>query len=194
MANVFMKFRPFEGPASYTFKDPDTGYQYTANTQAELVKKIIGYRTQNRLEPLEALDAVLVNYWCHLPENRGKCEPYRLRRGFLQTLRGGISLLLNYAYDKFVTQEKAEARAAVCVDCPYNVVPEKGKVNEWLDEIAVACVGDRRTSVHTELGTCAVCSCPLSSKVFYGGKIELELEELEQMPNFCWQRKEVLNG
>lgn len=187
MASVFMKFRPFYGPHAFTFVDPDTKYQYNASTQAELVKKIIGYRTQNRLEPIEALDAVLENYWCYLPENKGKCKPYPLKRGFLQMFKGGIALLINYAYDKFVGQELADARAEICARCPHNIKPEKGVVNAWLDEIAVASVGDRRTKVHDELGTCEICSCPLPAKVFYGGTIDLSEDELSQMPDYCWQ-------
>lgn len=194
MASVFMKFRPFYGPNRFIFVDPDTKYEYTASSQAELVKKIIGYRTQNRLEPIEALDAVLENYWCYLPENKGKCKPYKLSRGFLQTLKGGISLLVNYAYDKFVSQKKADERSEICRKCPYNIHPEKGSIGTWLDEIAIASVGDRKSSAHDDLGTCAICSCPLACKVWYGGTLDLSEDELDAMPDYCWQKKEVLNG
>lgn len=190
MSNVFMKFRPFEGPSRYVFTDPDTNYQYKAENQAQLVKQVIGYRTQNRLEPIEALDAVLENYWCHLPENKGKCTFYTLKRGFLQTLKGGISLLTNYMYDKFVTQEKADARAEVCSKCPHNVHPEKGKFDAWADEIAVATIGERKTKYDTQLGTCELCGCPLRCRTWFGGAEELDQKELMQFPGFCWRVKE----
>lgn len=190
-----MKFRAFQGPASYTFVDPDSKYKYTAQNQSELVKMIIGYRKQNRLEPIEALDAVLENYWCRLRENRGKCAFYQLKRGFLETMRGGISLLTNYMYDKFVTQEVADSRALICIECPENVDPEKGTLVAWEDEIAQAMVGDRKSNYHNNLHTCKACGCLLKGKVFYQGKLSLDDETLAQMPGKCWQRQEFLvNG
>lgn len=193
MTSVFMKFRPFQGPSHYTFVDPDTQHKYTAGNQAELVKQILGYRTQNRLEPIESLDTVLENYWCTLPENTGKCKHFVLKRGLLQTLKGGISLLVNFAYDKFVSQEKADARAEICVSCPHNKDVYKGRMTAWEDMIAEASVGDRKSKYQDKLFTCDVCLCPLRSKIHYGGKIDLNEEELKQMPDVCWQKKEVLS-
>lgn len=194
--SVFMEFKPFQGPSAYTFIDPDTQHQYTAQNQAELVRMILGYRQQNRLEPIEALNEVLENYWCRQRENKGKCSFYQLKRGFLETMKGGISLLTNYMYDKFVTQDQADARASICIECPENVDPEKGMLVAWEDEIAQACVGDRKSKYHDRLHTCKACGCLLKGKVFYSGKLELEPDTLAQMPvGKCWQREEFLaNG
>lgn len=192
MASVFMKLKSFEAPQLYSFTDPDTGYHYQAANQEKLVQHIVAYRAQNGLEPLEALGAVLQNYWCAQPENKGRCEHYVLKRGFLQTLKGGIALLTNFMYEKFVSQEEAERRAKICLDCPHNIKFKKGKFNGWADSVAEASVGDRKTPYDKDLGNCAICSCLLKSKIFYGDKIELDQDELEQMPDFCWQKQEVL--
>lgn len=190
---MFMKFKALEGPVYWTFTDPDSGYIYRANSKPDLVKFIVSYRAQNQLPEIEYLGETIDNYLCHHPSNKGRCEPMpSLKRGLMKTIRGGIALLETWLYDKTVTQEKADERAAVCVECPHNVFPRIGAIDKWSDAVAFACLGDDRKSKYNDkLGHCEVCSCVLKSKVFFGGEIELTKHELVQMPDFCWQKKEV---
>ncbi len=189
---IFKKFLPFQSSSVYVFLDPDTQYHYSAGTYPELVQKIIAYRSQNKLDPIENLSFVLDNYLCTLPENIGKCGPATLRRNFLGFIKGGISLLRNMAYDAYVTQSRADERSAICAACPHNVKPEKGAFTFWADRVAEASIGSRRSKHHDELGTCDCCGCPLRPKVFIGEKIELTEEEVEEMSTNenCWQVKE----
>lgn len=187
-----MRFKQFEGPYRWVFKDPDTDYEYRADSKRDLVRLIVSYRAQNGLDEIEFLGDVIDNYLCGIPENKGKCIPvHKLKRGLMQTLRGGVALLETWLYDKTTTQEVADARADVCVKCPHNTFPEVGAFNHWANQVAEACVGDKRSFHNDQLGVCDICTCPLRAKVFYGGEIELSKEELAQMPGFCWQKKEV---
>lgn len=189
---MLLKFVPFAGPKSYQFKDPDTGYLFNAPNIHSLYNHIISYRVQNNLPLLEGLPEVVENYLCHLPENKGGCMPReKLKRGWLTTLRGGVTLLENLWYKKTVSQEKADERAAICIQCPHNIFPDKGAFIAWADEIAEASVGDKRSKYHDELGNCEICSCPLRPKVFFEGKITLPEDQVARLPDFCWQLKEI---
>jgi len=183
-----MRFKPFHAPKEFKFKDPDTGFEYRNQTRQGLVKHIITYRQQNRLSPIEFLDAVLENYWCGLPENGGSCREMPLKRGILETIKGGIKLLTNYAYSKYATQAEADRRSDICVSCKYNIFPDKKRFILWGDMVAQETVGSRKSKNHDKLGNCEVCSCLLKAKVFYEGKLELPEDQLVKMRGVnCWQ-------
>lgn len=188
---MLFKFNPFLAPKAWKFKDPDTGRDYKGTSLADLCTKIRGYREQNNLQPLEFLEATIVNYLCMLPENIGGCRPAEpLKRGIIQTFKGGIALLKDIAYKTFVSQEVADARAKICAGCPLNVFPDKGEFVHWADVIAEASLGKKRSAYHDQLGNCEACTCLMRSKVFYGGEITLTDDEKFKMkkanPN-CWQ-------
>lgn len=188
-----LKFQPFVSSNIFIFKDPDTQYEFQARTMGELMARIIGYRAQNNLEPIENLRDVIEHYLCTLSANLGSCREVKLKRGFVQYIKGGMALLKNYYYgDKNITsQEVAEKRAAQCAVCPYNINPEKGHFDKWADEQAEHSVGDKKTSLHEALHQCEACGCNLKCKVFYKPKVILSSQEKDMMKNVnCWQ----LNG
>lgn len=187
---IFKKFKPFTGPVEYKFVDPDTKYLYKAPDKNELLYRIVAYRRQNELEPIDNLDYVVDNYLCGLPENFGSCQDHHLDRHLMGYIRGGLALLKNMLYKKYVTQEMADYRGSICVGCPLNVFPDKKGFLKWSDKMAEAAVGDRKSIHHENLGNCEVCSCVLKAKVFYGDNITLPEDEYNALPEFCWQRKE----
>lgn len=160
-----------------------------------LVKHILSYRAQNGLPPIEALDRVLENYWCNLPENVGACESVEIERGWLAYIHGGIALLRQMFYRAVVDQETADRRAAQCMACPFNVFPDKVGFLKWSDDIAEQSVGSKRAKHHDKLGNCEVCSCCLKAKVWYdkkNGALTFPKEQLELMAGVdCWQPKEL---
>lgn len=186
---MFKRFRAFEVPAYWVFTDPDTGHSFSGKDKPSLIKDIVNYRFQNNLEPIERLDLVLDNFLCGLPENSYKCQGYELDRKFSQFIKGGLALLKNMAFRRFATQIEAERRSKICEKCPYNVFPDRGPFMKWSDDIAVSCVGERKTQNSSKLGSCAVCNCVLRSKVFYSGELEKFSEEdlLKLRPVKCWQ-------
>ena len=186
---MFYKFKPFQGPEEFLWTDPDTGRQFKEKTKKDLVERIVTYRAQNNLPEIEELGKVLETYWCKLPGNVGKCEPEPLKRGLMGYMKGGISLVKNMVYRKYANKEEAEKRAAVCVQCPYNVFPDKDGFIKWTDEIAYHALGDRTTELDDHLGNCAICSCPMRVKIWYGGK-DFGVEGVEsRLPGYCWQKR-----
>lgn len=191
ICSMVMKFHPTLGPKQWIFRDPDTGHEFKGQTKDLLVRQILSYRKQNRLEEIEEIDLVLENYLCGLPENIGACvERKELKRGLFAYITGGVALFKNVFYKSFVSQEVADSRAEQCVKCPKNIFPDHNGFLIWSDELAKASVGDRRSKLHVNLGSCEVCSCPLRCKVFYDGKVNLtrkQKEEMEALPGGCWQ-------
>ena len=188
---MFRKFKPFEASRVFEFKDPDTGFQYREKSLADLYKRIVTYRAQNNLEPLELLREVVENYLCGLPENTNKCQPMELQRSWFQTVVGGVLLLKNLAFRRYAPQKVAEERAKQCEGCKFNVFPDKGPFISFADNIAVMQVGERRTENAEKLGNCEVCTCVLKSKVFYQGSLpKFPEDQLVQLRSVnCWQLK-----
>lgn len=184
---MISKFKPFQGPNQFVFKDPDLGTDYGPEVSKKaLLDRIRVFREQNHLEPIEFLETVLENYWCSLRENVGRCVVTELPRGILPLMRAGVTLLKNYLYDKFASQEVAEKRAKQCAKCPYN---DTTVSRTWVDLLALNCVEDRRTAQYDRLGQCSVCRCPLNVKVFFDGKVpKPSREEKEKFDSVkCWQ-------
>lgn len=191
MAPTFQRLKVFEAPSSYPFIDPDTGRQFLAPDKASLIKQIVSYRAQNRLDPIEEIDLVLENYWCSLPGNIGKCHTERLERSFFQTVRGGIALVTNvfFGNDAMVSDEEAERRAQICLQCPNNSFPDqKGKFDSWADKLAEASTHGRKVSVNEQLGNCMICSCNLRAKVFKKPPFSFPEDERKALPDFCWAK------
>lgn len=193
---MFLKFKPFTNSKVWEFTDPDTLHKYNAKSRAELVQQIVGYREQNELPRIEYLDKVLENYLCRLPINSGSCVPRKdLSRSMMQTIKGGVALLINYLYESFVDQATADNRAAQCIACPNNIFPDMSGFDAGADLIAQASVGDRRSIHHKNLGNCEVCTCPLRAKVWYNGTVELDLKQIKEMEKVnCWQLKLLPKG
>ncbi len=193
--NMISRFIEFRGPKSWKFVDPDTGHEYSEPDKKSLIERVKAYRSQNELPDITAIDLVIENYLCKLPENKGNCSKVKLQRGWYQTLKGGISLLTNLFYgDKnMVDSTTAEARAMQCLKCPLNAFPDKKKFHAWSDSVAEAMTGGRRVTVHDQLGNCLGCSCTLKGKVWYKGPISLTAEESAKMSEAtngnCWQLK-----
>lgn len=191
--------KPFQAPHSYVFEDPDTGRKFRAATEAQLIAEIVSYREQNGKPKIENLSVVLQNYWCDCPENVGKCRPYKLQRGYMSFIHGGVALLkwVYYGEDGMVDQATAEERAGVCVYgnhgevCPQNQFPDRTRFEIFADHAADAATHGRSTSLDKELGNCMACSCVLRAKVHYGRKITLTDQQLAEMPEFCWQKKVI---
>lgn len=186
---MFKKLKPFEAFSIAQFKDPDTGHIYQADKIQQLYVDIIQYRVQNNLESLENLPDVVENYMCGLPENCNKCNGAELHRTLYQYVKGGVALLKNLYFQKFVTQDVAEKRAMQCQRCEFNVFPDKGPFLGFADDLAIMQVGERKVSEPDKLGSCEVCSCSLRSKVFFDGVLPKATEEEAQKFRkvSCWQ-------
>ena len=68
----------------------------------------------------------------------------------------------------FVDQTEGDRRAAICVNCPHNVIPAgKGWLQNWTDGQMLKSVEGRTTASQDRLGVCEVCSCELRVAVWW---------------------------
>jgi hypothetical protein len=68
----------------------------------------------------------------------------------------------------FVDQAEGDRRAAICVNCPHNVIPAgKGWLQNWTDGQMLKSVEGRTTASQDHLGVCEVCSCELRAAVWW---------------------------
>lgn len=191
---MFRRFTACIAPKAYYFKDPDSGRVTNGTSVQDVAAKVRQYRMQNELEDIPYLEAVIENYLCRQKENLGGCEPLpELKRGLMETLKGGIALLKSMMYSSFASQEVADERAKICLSCPLNTFYDKtDDFAHWCNDVAEQVVGERRSKHHDELGVCSACTCGLRFKVFYNEPIKLtkkqEKEILAENPN-CWQLK-----
>lgn len=97
----------------------------------------------------------------------------------------------------FVSQDEAERRAGICVNCPFNATLQfscgacMGAVLTLIHGI----IGKRKTSYDDRLGACLVCSCSLKAAVHVPVDVQREglNEELKQdfdQIKYCWKRVE----
>jgi len=93
-------------------------------------------------------------------------------------------------FKTFASQEVAEKRALQCSKCKFNVALEDSNAfRQWTNDIAIQCVGQRKTSLDSKLNTCAICSCVLKSKVHIDTKLDpFTPKQVERMKSVnCWQ-------
>lgn len=180
------KFKANKGPREWLFVDPDTSRSFKGATKTQVFNEVVDYRIANKLSPIQHLGDIIEDYTASMPINEGKWNYHPLRRGWLQTFKGGVALLENIFFGEanMVSQEEAERRAAICVSCPHNIFPDKSGFVAWADAIAEHSTDGRKTSRDSELGNCEVCTCVLKAKVHYRGPFDSNSD----FPNFCWQR------
>ena len=193
------KFKPFRGPLSWSFIDPDLHIQYTAKTRDDLLKQITETRKQNNLEDIPHIDIILDNYLCSKPENMGSCEFFNLPRTFMQYVEGGVAYFLNMRYKKIVPLEEAQRRANICLtkctptedlDYGFNRNVSVNPLEDYTNQMFEAQVGEQpKVEGFDKLHTCTCCSCPLKSKVYYGGEINNSKYVEASLPDHCWQKK-----
>jgi len=128
-------------------------------------------------------------------------QPPQNRPGPLQVAAGAkpvVEWLMSGA--EAVPMEQANKRAEICVTCPLN---EKGDWKRWFTvpvaEAIMTALHSRKsmklaTAFDESIFLCGACACPLKLMVHF--PIERKMKALkrdtfDQMPDFCWVRKEA---
>lgn len=114
----------------------------------------------------------------------------------------GLKLLKDLLEGDPVDPELANARAAVCVDCPQNgkgdwrryfTVPASETIRHMLE----ARTGMKLSTFHDEkLNICEACTCPLKFKVHTNLQVILKHTDgdtMKQLPDTCWIKSENAN-
>lgn len=193
-------------PGGWRFEDPDTGFRFDGLNGShyvnftELLSHIRRYREHNSLEPIPALRIVVQNWLCEQPNMVGWCKDYvaqRSKRTLKHYVKGAKALFKAVLAedDGLASQITAEARARVCLSCPYNLPNlEDTLLGKYTDMAVAEYVGERTVESVEDLFSCQLCTCPLRSKVHFSQKIieeSLTKEEKDALPDYCWQKKPI---
>lgn len=94
----------------------------------------------------------------------------------------------------FVDQTEGDRRAAICVNCPNNVIPAgKGWLQNWTDGQMLKSVEGRTTASQDRLGVCEICSCELRAAVWWQPDIVAtttrDAKFARNLPSHCWKRR-----
>ena len=215
MAGRFVSLLSFKKVRANKWKgfiDHTTGYQFNKGYKSfyELEQHVKDFRLDNKLSPVSppfvTLSDELQAFFCANPSFSRECcqnERYASKMPFYQKVYKGASALIQTAMgDKWVPQEQAEKRAALCVGCPFNNIEEKFIIT---DELMKRVVETMTVPIGTKLGVCGVCSCPLGPKVWFPAQIcyqKLSKNEKAKMRQgfihrltnkhaVCWQVAEI---
>lgn len=171
----------------------------------ELIERVRAYINLNNYPEIKDLPYVIEDYVCNQPGNERRCtkrEKFIPARTNAQRARGAAAAAkMVYMGDKsFVSRELAEARAKVCVGCPFNVPDEMKGIDAAANEMLKKLTGQRITEEDKRLGVCGVCTCPLKSKVHMKRSLfedRLSAEEKRALPKeedgksfTCWMVKD----
>lgn len=177
-------------PGGWEVPDPNSGRLFKGETFNELVKKLTAYRRDNGFPAGDPAEEIHTHLCSKFPERCGR-EPMPLH--FKEGLnKEDVSSYLAFFKEVVikrggVPQEQADARAAVCVSCPYNVkLPFCRGCFSLAGKIAEV-AGILRTKHDAALHECGVCGCVCRLKTFT--PLDL-IENKEAFPSFCWVAKE----
>lgn len=174
----------------WSYVEPETGMKIAHNHWRSFLEKAFKHREANGLYTGGGWQDIVWDLLCRQNPQVPSIDTEKPERrmDFADVRRFAITLS-NWlgAEEKWVAQEEAERRAAICAGCPYNVVVSgcwgcKGPLN-WIVEM----MGNRQTSRDADLQQCSKCFCTLRAKVHIPLDVMLEGQEpLEDLPDFCW--------
>ena len=196
-------------PGGWRYTDPDTGFNFRKyRTIEELVDRVTTYRLHNNLPPIPSLRLIIEHWLCCQPNMEQHCKPTtvvsRSLRQYLQGAKAAVKIAAS-GDSAYTTQQEAEARAVICVDCFQNVENKKhSRLGRYTDKYLRSMVGSRRTSLDEQLFSCNLCTCPLRPKVHVTqsiieealtrkerGVLKIPMTSKSGKKFYCWQFKPV---
>lgn len=191
-------------PGGWRYRVPETGQTFEGVNESQLLEMLRAHYRANELEfPANIKDLIEQQIcekhrdYCVDAGGRPPVSPskmasvaYHLAREYTMRLAG---------IDKRVTQERANDRAAICVNCTENVPREEcTQCNmKVLRDLIVKIVGNRGTPFDDRLHVCRVCLCENKAKIHLSLESLKRLtnkEEWAALPQTCWMKIESENN
>jgi hypothetical protein len=180
-------------PGGWRYIQPETGFEFTASTLREVVKKVTAHREANGIA-IGDPSADIQDFVCaQLPLGSEDCihvieGDYAVKTKFTMDdvkrfIQAAVAALGSRG---LVDQPEAERRAAICASCPLNT-NVKGcwrcrGLAEWLFKL----IGARTTAHGSRLNQCGVCGCAIKAKIWLPLDVAKQVSEGYTFPSWCW--------
>ena len=185
------------------FDHRDIGIRIQANDLNDLWHQARQVHLSNNLPLGVAYKKLWLEWLCEdMPRECVECGGQQ-RLTVSDMFRGTMTLVRHWANGADLeSQETAEARAAVCVDCRYNVAMEVPYVrsgccgSKVLSETMRLAIGAKKTSLNDRLNSCGICHCYLPAAVFTPLTVQCpevtsDMRDMfKTVPN-CWKKCEI---
>lgn len=178
--------------------DPDNGHRYERQYRSykEMLGHIFNYRAMNNLPPLKDVDATIFDWLCQQEGmERYCCDIAHKKRTWGQVYKGAKQITKAAILGLYCDAKTAEARAQLCLSCPYNEFMEED-IKYYNPKVIFPLVHGRSVSTQNKLYTCEKCMCILAVKVHHTHKEIIEnlddeiIKELKNDKPDCWQLKD----
>jgi hypothetical protein len=180
-------------PGGWRYTQPETGFEFTASTLREVVRKVTAHREANGIAVGDP-SADIQDFVCaQLPIGSEDCThviegDYALKTHFtMEDVKRFVQAAVAALGSRgLVEQTEAERRAAICASCPLNTTIKgcwrcKGMA-EWLFRL----IGARRTAHGSRLNQCGVCGCAIKAKIWLPQDVAQQVSEGYTFPSWCW--------
>ena len=183
-------------PCGWTYVIPETGLEVEGDGLVDLLEKVKANMVLNDFPYSRAKIYPLVM------ESICARSPSGICRGFVNNLIArsravmngtiAMTIMLKRGKGAFVSNEVAEARAAICADCVFNIDNPGCSVCKGFDSIIKRGKGGRITTRDAELKTCGICKCFIQVLVHVDIDVLVmttSRRNLKYLPAYCWKGK-----
>lgn len=193
-------------PGGWTYYVPQTGTQLDGQSYQALVVNVTEHLLANRLPVMPDIEDRIEHQICRrLPPERCKIRlpkgtdlGTRLNLG--QIMAGTMTVLHWLATGAAkVTQEEADARAAICVRCQANVNSTgcASCTGNSVRGLIAKTLGAKQTAYDDKLYFCMSCGCSLKASVWC--PLDIQQQHMpesinRQLPDLCWKKKPERNN
>ncbi len=188
-------------PGGWRCTVPETGQTFSGASEYQLITQLRShYKANGYPEPADYKAMIEADVCAKQPDYcTGNNPTYVPVEGFtFHTVLQGTRTIGQWLWRsglkgarQYVPQEQAEARAAVCVGCPFNDDPQ-GCTScnaKSMQEALRIVIGNRNTLLDGQLKSCRVCQCGLKSKVHLPHDVlwdNMPESQRARLPAHCW--------
>lgn len=178
---------------NWRYRQPETGMEFNEQHPKALEAAVFQHRLANMDLGLDTSGNWQARLWhdvCMQNEKldcRDTEDPGRFPN--LADVWGWAKSMEHWRQSGFsiVSQEEAERRAAICIECPHNKVVHGCFGCHGVGEVISKLIDGRQTSVDQKLHQCSAChGCMLGPKVFLPREVLDTSAYADKLPSFCW--------
>jgi hypothetical protein len=187
-------------PGAFTYHVKETGADMKGDTLYAITERVKAHLVANKLPAPPNLVDLIVDETCkrippHWCEEDDPVKRYRRNWALTwEVLKAGTTTIGSWVAAGLpkVSQEKADARGAVCVMCRENIPADSCAPCQAasLTNLIHSLIGTDRSVHHDKLRACGCCGCALAVKVWTPLEHVIKGEPLAPYPPNCWIENE----